>query len=181
MGQERNQCAANRGREQSLRTWRTERRSQQPPDQWHEDQRHEHQEQSQAEDADGRAETPIETLARIMLVKMGITDLVPQFTIHLRQGRRAEVDLYSPELRHAFETDGRLKYVNQVDRFGRELTADDVVWMEKRREDEVRSQNVGVSRLYWWHVQRDAFPRTSARLWQEIRDQAAARRLPPSA
>jgi hypothetical protein len=134
-----------------------------------------------AADADGRAQTPIETLGRVLLHGMGITDVQPQYTIRLRTGRRAEVELYSDRLRHVFETDGRLKYVDQIDAFGRKITADEVVWMEKKREDQVRSLGLGFSRLLWPDVQPDAYPRTSARLWQEIHDQAAARRLPPSA
>jgi hypothetical protein len=134
-----------------------------------------------AEDADERAQTPIETLGRVLLLGMGITDLEPQYTIRLRSGRDAEVDFYSKALRHVFETDGRLKYVDQVDAYGRSIKPDDVVWMEKKREDQLRSLGLGFSRLIWPDVQPDAFPRTSARLSQEIHDQAAARRLPPSA
>jgi hypothetical protein len=134
-----------------------------------------------AADADGRAQTPIESLARVLLRGMGIADVQPQFVVRLRNGRRAEVDLYSERFRHVFETDGRLKYVDQVDMFGRKVKADEVVWLEKKREDQVRSTGLGFSRLLWHDVQPDAFQRTSARLWEEIHDQADARRLPPSA
>jgi hypothetical protein len=134
-----------------------------------------------ARDADGRAETPIETLGRVLVRRMGIVDVQPQQTIRLRDGREVVVDLISHSLRHVFETDGRLKYVDQRDRSGRLVSADEIVWLEKKREDQLRSLGYGFSRLLWSDVQPAAFARSSARLRQEIHDQSAARRLPPTA
>jgi hypothetical protein len=129
-----------------------------------------------ARDADGRAESPIETLGRITLVAVGISDLKLQFTITLRTGRSATVDLYSPALHHVFECDGRMKYRTQVDARGVTVRPEDVVWLEKQREDAIRGQDFGVSRLVWRDTMPENLEQTRARLWQEIEDQGAARR-----
>ncbi|MGH3447207.1 MAG: hypothetical protein ACRDQA_19290 [Nocardioidaceae bacterium] len=133
-----------------------------------------------AEAADGRAETPIETLGRILLVNMGITDLELQVVIALADDHSAVVDIYSRGLRHVFEADGRVKYQDQYDARGRLVTADDVVWFEKKREDLVRGTGAGCSRIVWPDVLVENFPRVSARLWQEISDQHGGRLWLPS-
>jgi hypothetical protein len=136
-----------------------------------------------AEDARPGSQTPIETLGRVTLLNMGIDDLELQYVITFPSGGLAMCDIYSRGLNHVFECDGRVKYRDQVDAWGNVVAPDEVVWREKGREDKVRGQGVGFSRLTWQHVQPDAFERTSARLWREIREQAAARnlRLPPGA
>jgi len=127
-------------------------------------------------DADGRAQTPIESLARILLTNMGISDVQPQFAVQLANGVTTHVDLYSPSLHHCFECDGRLKYRTQVNLIGVQVSAEDVVWEEKQREDALRALGLGVSRLVWKDTMADAFNRVSARVWQEIRSQDAAGR-----
>jgi hypothetical protein len=127
--------------------------------------------------ANAGAETPIETLGRVTLLNMGIDDLELQYEIRFPTGGRAFCDIYSRRLHHVFECDGRIKYQSQLDRDGTLVTPDEVVWREKGREDKVRGQGFGFSRLTWPQVQPDNFERTSARLWQEIRQQDAARNL----
>jgi len=126
-------------------------------------------------DADGRAETPLESLARILVKNMGITDIEPQYKVRLLDGANVYVDLYSPRFHHCFECDGKLKYRSQVNLSGVAISADDVVWDEKQREDEIRGAGYGVSRIVWRDTMPDAFGRASARLWHEIRSQDAAR------
>jgi hypothetical protein len=136
-----------------------------------------------AEDVRSGAETPIETLGRVTLLSMGINDLELQHLVAFPSGGIAVCDIYSRGLNHVFECDGRIKYQNQLDSRGNVVTPEEVVWREKGREDKVRGQGVGFSRMTWQQVQPDSFERTSARLWREIRQQAAARnlRLPPGA
>ncbi len=129
--------------------------------------------------ADGRAETPIETLGRLLLCDMGITDVVPQYVIVFADGRRAVGDLYSPALNHLFECDGRVKYQNQINHYGETVTAEKVVWLEKVREDRVRGEGIGVSRIYWTDVLPQNFERASMRLWSEVKLQSAGRRRLP--
>lgn len=133
--------------------------------------------------ADGGAETPIETLGRVLLVAMGIAELKLQFVVPFAGGGSAVGDIYSPDLNHLFECDGRIKYQGQYDRFGNLVAPDDVLWLEKKREDKIRGEGIGFSRLIWPDVQPDSFERTSARLWTEIEQQGARRShwLPPPA
>jgi hypothetical protein len=126
-------------------------------------------------DADGRAETPIESLGRALLKDMGIEDVRPQHEVVLGDGTKVFVDLYSARLHHCFECDGRLKYRTQVNLRGDEVDADQIVWDEKMREDALRGAGFGVSRIVWKDTMPDAFSRASARLWREIRLQDAAR------
>ena len=125
-------------------------------------------------DADGRAETPIETLGRILVRAMGIVDVVPQHPFEFLDDPDAYVDLYSPRLRHVFECDGKVKYRQQTNWRGAPMTADDIVWLEKQREDRLRGRGLGVSRIIWADTHLEAFGRVSARLWREIRLQNAA-------
>lgn len=135
------------------------------------------------EAADGGAETPIETLGRVTLLKMGIDDLELQHVVPFADGGHAECDIYSKGLHHVFECDGRIKYKEQIDRYGNLIAPDDIVWLEKGREDKVRGEGLGFSRLTWPDVQPDSFGRTSSRLWREIAQQSArhSRTLPPGA
>ena len=126
-------------------------------------------------DADGRAETPIESLGRILLRDIGIEDVEPQHEVVLGDGTKAFVDLYSARLHHCFECDGRLKYRTQVNLRGDEVDANQILWDEKMREDALRGAGFGVSRIVWKDTMPEAFSRTSARLWREIRLQDAAR------
>jgi hypothetical protein len=125
-------------------------------------------------DADGRAETPIETLGRIIVKNMGIADVVLQQRFEFLDGSNAFADLYSPSLRHVFECDGRLKYQDQANWRGDSQTAQEILWLEKKREDRLRGRGVGVSRLTWSDTHAEAFGRVSACLWREIRAQNAA-------
>lgn len=135
-----------------------------------------------AQDADGRAENPLETLGRILLTNMGIADLELQWRIDFPGGGYAVVDLYSPALDHVFETDGRVKYQEQFDSRGRLVTPSEIVWKEKQREDKVRGQGHGMSRIVWPDVEPGSFQRASRRLWAEIHAQRArGLRLPRGA
>lgn len=126
-----------------------------------------------ADQADGRAATPIETLGRATLQAIGIDDLDLQHVIRLPTGRHAITDLYSRSLNHVFECDGRIKYQDGYDDLGRRRTAEQVLWEEKKREDAVRSTGRGFSRLLWPDVQEGNLARTRERIWQEISQQSA--------
>ncbi|MEJ7630564.1 MAG: hypothetical protein WKF54_13325 [Nocardioidaceae bacterium] len=125
-----------------------------------------------AQEADGRARSPLETLGRILLGGMGITDLELQHEVRLVDGGKAKVDLYSPALHHVFECDGRLKYREQLDLRGQRVSPQDVLWVEKLREDKIRGLGFGFSRMVWHDVMAENMARTSTRLWREIRQQA---------
>lgn len=95
--------------------------------------------------ADGRSESPGETLTRLALrtvapldLQVDITDEVGRFV-----GR---VDLAIEEAALLVEFDGRRKYVSQR-RPGQSI--DDAVLAEKHREDELRALGYGLVRVVW--------------------------------
>jgi hypothetical protein len=96
--------------------------------------------------SDPGAESPGETLARMMLRELGIGPIETQF--ELRDGSRvARCDMRVG--RHLFEFDGHKKYV-RVEKGGLALVdPDDVVWREKQRQDWLLGYRLGMSRLVW--------------------------------
>jgi hypothetical protein len=127
-----------------------------------------------ATDADGRSESVLETLARVLLRRINIGDVEPQFVIEIPGGPDPRVDLIAHGLRHVFECDGKTKYRDQTDDRGRPLTAREIVWQEKLREDAIRGQGFGVSRITWPDVVTPNVDRVGARIWREIRQQNAS-------
>ena len=95
--------------------------------------------------SDRRAESPGETLARLMLVELGLGPIQPQFEI-CDGVRRARCDLRVG--RHLFEFDGRKKYL-RLDKGGVARDPDQAVWEEKKRQDWLLGYQLGMSRLIW--------------------------------
>jgi hypothetical protein len=118
------------------------------------------------------AESPGESLVRVMAVELGLDEPVLQFPVEVRNGV-AWCDLLIG--RHVFEFDGRDKYVPTSRGGYAERPPEDVVWSEKLREGDVAAHGLGVSRLYW----RDCVGRgRTAGLERMARDYAATcRRL----
>lgn len=117
--------------------------------------------------ADGRCENPGEALAMLLVKQLGLGVVEPQFGI--RDGaRKAWVDLRVG--RHLIEFDGWQKY--QRKEFGglSDLSPDEVVWQEKKRQDWLCGFKLGMSRLVWADLQPDCWEATRQRLLREIRD-----------
>jgi hypothetical protein len=92
------------------------------------------------------AESPGETLIRLMAVELGLGEPVVQFPVRTRNGT-AWCDLLVG--RHVFEFDGRGKYV-EVERGGyADRPLEEVIWSEKVRESDLTGQGLGVSRFFW--------------------------------
>jgi predicted transcriptional regulator of viral defense system len=93
--------------------------------------------------ADGRAESPLETRGRLRLV--GARLPVPELQVEIRVGDRliAVVDAWFEDAAVAVEFDGRVKYTDPW----RGRSPEQVLWDEKRREDELRSLDIGVVRI----------------------------------
>lgn len=87
--------------------------------------------------ADGRAESPDESVARRRWTQIGYKNVHPQMGVRVAGGRIRRVDLALPDLPALFELDGRGKYVDERLRDGRSI--EQVVLDEKRREDELRA------------------------------------------
>lgn len=122
-----------------------------------------------ARDADGRIETPGETLTWILLQGMAL-DVEPQVRFP-EIGARVDFELKGRGV--IVEFDGRLKYV----------TADgeaDVraLWEEKKREDRIRELGYEFVRVYWEDLFGLRRARTEQRIRAAIARAATSRRMP---
>lgn len=104
--------------------------------------------------ADGRAESPLETLGRLLIHERGLPAPVPQLAIWDEDGVVAYVDLGWPEQKVVIEFDGMLKYD------GRDPHA---LRAEKLRQERIERLGWIVVRLTWDDVVR-APDRAVARL-----------------
>lgn len=117
-----------------------------------------------AELADPRAENAGESLARLLILELGIGDVEPQFALRL-SGRTVWVDLRVGC--HGFEFDGKLKYRSRAEGGVASRPAEDVVWDERQRERDVMAVGLGMSRLTWDDLFGTARERAKARLLNE--------------
>lgn len=93
--------------------------------------------------ADGRAESPLESRGRLRLLGSGFPVPELQVELHGPRGFTARVDAWYEEAAVAIEFDGRVKYSDPTK--GRSPA--DVLWEEKRREDDVRGLDVRFLRI----------------------------------
>ncbi|MGY1848623.1 type IV toxin-antitoxin system AbiEi family antitoxin domain-containing protein [Blastococcus sp. SYSU DS1021] len=109
--------------------------------------------------ADGRAESPLETRGRLRI--LGAAFPAPELQVEIRtEGRLVGVvDAWFGAAAVAVEFDGKVKYTDPW----RGRTPAQVLWEEKRREDELRALGVRVIRVADEDVDRD-WPRVEARL-----------------
>jgi len=126
---------------------------------------------SATELADPRAENAGESLARLLVLELGLGDVVePQFAVRL-PGRVVWIDLRVGC--HCFEFDGRIKYRPLADGGVAVRSAEEVVWAERQREREVCAVGLGMSRLVWDDLFGAARARAKARLLAEYAVTAA--------
>jgi hypothetical protein len=122
--------------------------------------------------ADGRAESPLETRGRLRVVGSGLTPTDLQVEIHRGERLVGVVDAWFEEAAVAVEFDGRVKYTDPW----RDRDARQVLWDEKRREDELRSLDIRILRV----ADADLGPRwptVESRLRAMIASPGPARRL----
>jgi predicted transcriptional regulator of viral defense system len=93
--------------------------------------------------ADGRAESPLETRGRLRVLGAGLPVFEPQVEIHAGGRLKAVVDGWYDDEAVAVEFDGRLKYTDPW----RDRSPGQVLWDEKRREDELRALGIRFLRL----------------------------------
>jgi hypothetical protein len=93
--------------------------------------------------ADGRAESPLETRGRLRILGSGLP--APELQVEIHAGGRlvAVVDAWFEEAAVAVEFDGRVKYTDPW----RRRDAGQVLWDEKRREDELRGLDIRFVRV----------------------------------
>ncbi len=98
--------------------------------------------------ADGASGSVGESLSRVQMRAIGVDPPQLQVAFFDADGHIADTDFYWPELGVAGEFDGDSKY-GDARRFGRHLTAQEVLVAEKRREDRLRRVVRGVVRWDW--------------------------------
>ena len=93
--------------------------------------------------ADGRAESPLETRGRLRIVGSGLP--TPELQVEIRSAGRlvGVVDAWFDDAAVAVEFDGRIKYADPW----RGRSTEQVLWAEKRREDEMRALDIRVVRV----------------------------------
>ncbi len=104
--------------------------------------------------ADGRAESALETRGRLRMVGAGLPS--PELQVEIRTGGRmvAVLDAWF---------DGRVKYTDPW----RGRSPEQVLWDEKRREDELRALDIGVVRIADADL-GTGWPRTEGRLRERL-------------
>lgn len=109
--------------------------------------------------ADGRAESPGESISRLTLHQLGIpAPLLQHDLFHSRTGKfLARPDFCWPDLRIVGEFDGKVKYSCGI----QDANLDEVVMREKRREHDLRADDWIVIRWVW----AELFDRQS--LWDQ--------------
>jgi hypothetical protein len=110
--------------------------------------------------ADGRAESPLETLGRLRILGCGLPAPELQVEIHDGRGFVARVDGWYEEAAVAVEFDGMVKYSDPRD--GRSPAR--VHWDEKRREDRMLDLDIRVVRIARADL-GPAWHRVERRLW----------------
>jgi hypothetical protein len=110
--------------------------------------------------ADGRAESPLETLGRLRIIGSGLPVPELQVEIHDSRGFVARVDGWYEEAAVAVEFDGMVKYADPHD--GRSPAQ--VHWDEKRREDRLLDLDIRIVRIARADL-GPAWRRVEGRLW----------------
>jgi hypothetical protein len=120
---------------------------------------------------DGRSESAGESLSRVLFYRGGIPRPELQHSVRRTNGSTIGVsDFYWEDFRHLGEFDGKVKY-------GRFLRPGeqpgDAVFREKKREDEMRAEALGMTR--WTYI--DVMPQGQrgflARLWAGLQQSAS--------
>ncbi|MDP3893674.1 type IV toxin-antitoxin system AbiEi family antitoxin domain-containing protein [Nocardioides sp.] len=114
--------------------------------------------------ADPGADLPGESLARVLVVGLGIGSPTTQFPVRLVD-RVAWCDLRVGC--HLFEFDGRIKYSRRDQGGVAETSPDQVAWDERRREVAACAQGLGMSRIIWSDLWGPARKRAEERLRAE--------------
>jgi hypothetical protein len=115
--------------------------------------------------ADPGADTPGETLTRLMVAELGLGRPETQFPVPTHKGI-AWCDLRIG--RHIVEFDGRRKYRDVTRGGDAERPADEVLWDEKVRERDITAHGLGMSRVFWDDCLGRARIGTMERLRSEI-------------
>jgi very-short-patch-repair endonuclease len=87
------------------------------------------------------AQTALETVSRVRLMRRGLPEPLLQHRFDDAAGLIGYADMFWPNLRVIGEADGQLKYESQ-----------EVLWAEKQREDRLRAKGFAVVRWGWAEI-----------------------------
>lgn len=110
------------------------------------------------------AETPGETLLRLLLLELEIGEPDPQFPVRIRSA------VAWTDLRvgcHIFEFDGRIKFRRREDGGVADRSVEEVLWDERTRQSLICAEGLGLSRVVWDELLGAARADTLARLARE--------------
>jgi len=122
--------------------------------------------------ADPGAESPGETLTRLLLLELDLGIVQTQFPVQV--GSR----VFWADLRigcHLFEFDGKRKFLRRYVGGVADRPVEEILWDEKRRQDAICARGLGMSRVTWDELFGRARPTTAERLRSEY--QLTRRRL----
>jgi len=114
--------------------------------------------------ADPGAESPGETLTRLLLLELDLGIVETQFPVQVRSR------VFWADLRigcHLFEFDGRRKFLRREVGGFADLPVEEILWDEKRRQDAICGQGLGMSRVTWAELFGPARKATAERLRSE--------------
>lgn len=114
--------------------------------------------------ADAGAESPGESLLRLLIWELGIGVPETQFALRISSG------VVWVDIRvgcHMFEFDGRVKFRSVAQGGVAERPVEDIVWDERQRERQVCAEGLGMSRVIWDELFGAARKKTLARLAEE--------------
>lgn len=114
--------------------------------------------------SDPGAETPGESLTRLLAIEAGLGPIETQFPLPIGGGV-AWVDLLIG--RHVIEFDGRIKFRRAVDGGVANRPIEDVLWDERTRQNEICALRFGMSRVVWDELLGRRRADTMARLKRE--------------
>lgn len=121
--------------------------------------------------ADGGADNPGESLARLLVLETGFGRPVTQFPVRLGDGV-AWCDMAVGA--HVIEFDGKVKYRPRELGGLADRDPGEVAWAERRRERALLERGLGVSRLVWDDLAPHRWTHTRTRIADEIRRSWAA-------
>lgn len=116
--------------------------------------------------ADGRSESPGESVTRVQFHRFGIP--MPELQYHVvdRHGTLVGIsDFYWDEHRHLGEFDGKIKYQKLL---RPDETPSECVFREKKREDAIRADLRGMTRFIWSDVMPQKARRTMSDLAEAL-------------
>jgi len=113
---------------------------------------------------DEGAETVGETMARLLVLELGIGAPSTQFAVRISTGV-AWCDLRVGC--HVFEFDGKIKYQGRAQGGVADRPIEDIVWDERQRQQEICALGLGMSRIIWADFYGSARGKARERLHNE--------------